>query len=660
MEGSVADLVATSSAANYKQRKLLLTRMKKKSKSNTKLATAKMIYVKEQSIMLNSSLDITRELSSMLESLLVQDYAGRTVQGEHGIVELIKTMVGDAEEQENHGKGIIQQLRDVKEMISGVGAQKSKSRAKQKQAAAAAATCQTREVDKENATAADGSGAPLHAMERAKVAVAAANAASAEMEMDSMVAQLLVSMRDSHENEGARLAAEEQTLTKEVAGLRKSISSMLREDHRGEEEKQLRRDLALRENDSIETQLFMEDWFAKVRALDDNHAQALHVHVAAADEARGVGEGELAARGAWTPDERQLFSKVFLHAEMGGMHTNRPRLMTALRTQLPDKNEEQIDAYEQHFLSCRTWSRRRKELVQNHTLCRAELLSTAGAALESFRKEQQLAQEHEREVSARAELQALLHAQLVGMRAVASENQRLVDEARAHREALAQVEQSRADIARQEEFNKKKVLIESFRAARKAADDAATARAKASAQDELERVQLEVEKSRPNVERRQRLLDEKAADVALKEQVLQEEAERRLMFLQRLADSVKPDVGSRLEDTTKAADSHGYLGAPEDHRGHISMRGFDNNKLFKDARFRLGVYLHEAGVAKSVVSKVQLLTATQASGSQLTSALPVPIMPNTQPNTQTLNAHYPQAVVRDYFPRADAPLPTIW
>lgn len=629
MEGGVADLVATSSAANYKERKLLLARMKKKSKSNTKLATAKMIYVKEQSIMLNSSLDITRELSSMLESLLVQDYAGRTVQGEHGIVELIKTMVGDAEEQENHGKGIIQQLRDVKEMISGVGAQKSKSRAKQKQAAAAA-TCQTREGDKENATAANGSGAPLHAMERAKVAVAAANAASAEMEMDSMVAQLLVSMRDSHESEGVRLAAEEQTLTKEVAGLRKSISSMLREDNRGEEEKQLRRDLALRENDSIETQLFMEGWFAKVRALDDNHAQALHVHVAAADKARGVGEEELVALGAWTPDERQLFSKVFLHAEMGGMHTNRPRLMTALRTQLPDKNEEQIDAYEQHFLSCRTWSRRRKELVQNYTLSRAELLSTAGAALESVREEQQLAQEHEREVSARAELQALLHAQLVGMRAVASENQRLVDEARAHQEALAQQEQSRAEVARQEEFDKKKVLIETFRAARKAADDAATARAKASAQDELERVQQEVEKSRPNVERRQRLLDEKAADIALKEQVLQEEAERRLMFLQRLADSVKPDVGSRLEDTTKAADSHGYLGAPEDHRGHISMRGFDNNKLFKDARFRLGVYLHEAGVAKSVVSKVQLLTATQASGSQRTSALPVPIMHNTQ------------------------------
>jgi len=123
-------------------------------------------------------------------------------------------------------------------------------------------------------------------------------------------------------------------------------------------------------------------------------------------------------------------------------------------------------------------------------------------------------------------------------------------------------------------------------------------------------VQQEVEKSRPNVERRQRLLDEKAAETALKEQVLQEEAKSRLMFLQRLADSVKPDVGSRLEDTTKAADSHSYLGAPEDHRGHISMRGFDNNQLFKDARFRLGVYLHEAGVAKSVVSKVPLLTTT--------------------------------------------------
>ncbi len=51
------------------------------------------------------------------------------------------------------------------------------------------------------------------------------------------------------------------------------------------------------------------------------------------------------------------------------------------------------------------------------------------------------------------------------------------------------------------------------------------------------------------------------------------------------------------------------------------MRGFGNEKLFKDARFRLGVYLHEAGVANSVVAK---------------------------------------AVVREWAPRPDAPLPTIW
>lgn len=38
-------------------------------------------------------------------------------------------------------------------------------------------------------------------------------------------------------------------------------------------------------------------------------------------------------------------------------------------------------------------------------------------------------------------------------------------------------------------------------------------------------------------------------------------------------------------------------------RGHIAMRGFADKALFKDARFRLGLALREAGVHQSEAAR---------------------------------------------------------
>jgi len=661
MQGGIAEIVAMSGEKDYKERKMLLARMKKKSKANTKITTAKMIYVKEQSLMVHACLDLSREVSTMLEGLVALDFAARVGGAERAssgtyddtaprkVVDLVKDIVDGVDEQDKYAKGLSAQLRQMKEVIQSVAAQKRKGKATRKTHIKTTSkpmgvavngsenpkVCgeENREngvngVDSAEVPVPDPSSAveaefpPAAPMsEGSDTSVGAGTATGrrevVEMEMDSMVAQLLVSMRASHEAEGKRLNEEEAMLTKDVGVLRSRISIMLRNDGREEQDRQLREDLAMREDDTAETHLFMEDWFSRVKAVDDEHTDALTKLATAAAAAKSCMEEKLGS--VWSDEERKTYAKVYHHAELVGYP--RARLSAALQAQLPSKSHSELDAYETHLLSARNHARRKKELIQNYTHARQELLMSAKSALHKVRCEQREALERDREAQSRAAMTEKLHKELEVLRARAAEQQSIEDDARRIREAAEAEKRAQEEEERRGEFCRKRELVAAYRAVRRSQEEAAAARVKAAAQLEAERQREEVERARPNVERRQQLLEEKAKEEARKEALLQEEAKQRALFLQQLADSVKPDVESRLDDSTAAVKAQEYGGAPEQHRGHISLRGFTDESLFRDAKFRLGVYLHEAGVAQSVVSK---------------------------------------AVVREWAPRPNAPLPTIW
>lgn len=61
-------------------------------------------------------------------------------------------------------------------------------------------------------------------------------------------------------------------------------------------------------------------------------------------------------------------------------------------------------------------------------------------------------------------------------------------------------------------------------------------------------------------------------------------------------------VESKLDHITVAADAQKYFKPDEETRGHLALNGFTDKKLFRDARFRLGLALREAGVHQSAAA----------------------------------------------------------
>ena len=54
---------------------------------------------------------------------------------------------------------------------------------------------------------------------------------------------------------------------------------------------------------------------------------------------------------------------------------------------------------------------------------------------------------------------------------------------------------------------------------------------------------------------------------------------------------------SKLDHVTVAAAAQAYVPAEEPGvRGHLPLNGFDDKRVFRDARFRLGLALREAGL----------------------------------------------------------------
>lgn len=62
------------------------------------------------------------------------------------------------------------------------------------------------------------------------------------------------------------------------------------------------------------------------------------------------------------------------------------------------------------------------------------------------------------------------------------------------------------------------------------------------------------------------------------------------------------NASSKLDHITASTESHRYFKPDEVSRGFQSLNGFTDKKVFKDARFRLGLALREAGVHQSAAA----------------------------------------------------------
>jgi hypothetical protein len=66
------------------------------------------------------------------------------------------------------------------------------------------------------------------------------------------------------------------------------------------------------------------------------------------------------------------------------------------------------------------------------------------------------------------------------------------------------------------------------------------------------------------------------------------------------------NASSKLDHITASAEAHRYCKPEEVSRGFQSLHGFTDKKVFKDARFRLGLALREAGVHQSAAARAMV------------------------------------------------------
>jgi len=609
----LANLMASSSQSDYAQRRAALNRFKKKSKDETQKTTAKVTWLHDHKRLGDVVQQGDRMLSEILGSLLTNVMSGDA--GRSVILHCIQEVV---EYQSKHGaysRGLGEQLREVNGLIHQFAA-KAKSKRKGKEednhgnrnSKLDDTDSSMKDENKENQSS------DRNETNATTNQVTLISELDAEAQAQSMIAHMLVEMRKSHNEYGDNLKKDVELLEKEVGVARRQVWTMLRGDYRAEQDKKLREDLVLQKDDTIETQLFMEDWFKRVHTLDETHNDVMAKLSIELDECKNALQPS-----GWSEEDRTTFSKIMKHAETVGH--SRARLNSTLRSQLPQMNESALHAYEQFYNSHKNIIRRKRESLKSHENARVELLSSAKLALAEFRETQRLALEREKEAERRRLLAEELRRELELMHMDAAQRQAEEDARKAEMERLQHEAEERQKAKRDAEFEQKRLLVEAFKEARQAADAADAARIQAAAEKRAREMEETIEKNRPNVERRQILLEQKRMEQEKKEELLLEEQRRRAIFLQALADSVKPDVDSRLDDTTVAVEAQKYVEQGPLHRGHMPLNGFTNSTLFKDARFRLGFYLHEAGVQGSVVAK---------------------------------------AVVQKWNPRPNAPLPTIW
>ena len=588
----LAKELTDKSTYQYASQRAKLKKFRKKNTTSRKNNSNKLIYMKEQDSM-NKTVD---NVETELQSFLI-DFMKSTLNENH-LHQVVKESTSMNEERRGYTSTLIYQLRDFKNMLqSNINYIKSNNN-----------ICnynnnESIEANKENDN---------------ENGQSTTSSTQSHMKIAATLAQVLIQMRQSHEYQGQQLIEEEFRLTSELRVDRANIWAFLREDKLDEQDKKLQQDLAMTDDDAVETHLCMESVLGGIRKIDIDHKNVLlrlQNDKDAAVSLRPVG---------WSDQDKSTFDKVYTN--LSGHGVIRSKLSETLKAQLPHKNSEEMDAYEKWWRQHKAIQNQRRDVIKNYEIIRAKAMVDAKSALATARMEADARARKEAEAAVLAAAQKELQQKLSVMYAEAAERNRQEALVAMQQEQCAALKATEAAERKKIEDDRKRALALSFKAARVAQKEADQAK---QLLEEAERARLlgeEVEKNKPKVERRRELLNERAEEKKASQLALQMQQERQLEFLQRLAESVPyidalKAATSKLDHVTAAVTAHQFTEFDEHNRGYMPLNGFTDKKLFSDARFRLGIYLREAGVVQSKVAA---------------------------------------QVVREWNPRPNAPLPTIW
>lgn len=418
---------------------------------------------------------------------------------------------------------------------------------------------------------------------------------------DSILAELLLNMRASHDSNWSTITTIENQMARLVAKSRSDLFTMLHEDRLGEQDESLLSEFRslLGEGEEEEMKILMQEWLLKVSELDDSYRESVRQRMADKLKLKLGDSG-------WEVEEHELFVKVFEKALLTGMA--RKTWVDLLQSQLigSKKSLEEISHHEDWYRSVRAAAGLSANAEAVYVQTRGELVRQAKdglkQALSQFREDRlyrERSSEHEQH---RQELLLLLG----DMRREKQERDRQLklqeDELQRQRE-----DEQISEMERQEKLRlARKQLVESYQAIRREREREEEEQRRRELAERDRRVKEELERNKEKVIQLTKEWEQSREESRRQRELrLQEDEIKRTALLMKIASQVPywqsiQEVESKLDHVTAAAKAHEYLDNNNDlGRGHMPMNGFTDSNVISDSRFRLAAALRAAGIHQS-------------------------------------------------------------
>ncbi|CAN0379396.1 unnamed protein product [Ectocarpus sp. 12 AP-2014] len=372
----------------------------------------------------------------------------------------------------------------------------------------------------------------------------------------------------------------------------------------------------------------------RLQALEAEHISTLtalrsdFLRDAAGSISAGSEEAALDQNGGWPSDRHFRFMKVIKAAKgatggavggaggyIGGSSDSSGATTKRLVAGLPGVSPAEISNHESWYRQRGVFLAKKRAETQRHARKLEELVFWGKRAFETLRDEEResaaRAIEQEERERRRKELDNLLREQ-----GKARERRDKESREREEKAVLDRVVRETEEAERKAlEDERKRSAVAQYHASlqelRARETDACEAAARAEEAERAHRVPV----NRKRVGFRQEKARQKQEERERREQEAKDLEEKRLQVLQRLAASVPyaeacANAEAKLDHITAAAAAHFDQFQPHDRsRGHCPMLGYNTGEVFKDARFRLGLYLREAGVSGCKSAHVAVMRA---------------------------------------------------
>lgn len=600
-----ADLFETLADSNnaYEERLSKLKSFKKQSKVNTKVQSHKSEWIREQGLLCTSVHKHESEIDRLMEVILMHDPSDDLI-----ISELLEVHSIYRNDRLENQKMVLSQWQELKEMLN-----ESLKSIKKSGTLPVKHNINKSIVDNNSKTLLKSENFEKNnknnKVEKEEERVFpsssrfSSSVPSAWIPALSIFADVLLQVRSSHHNSWNNLKSMEVELVDDALFDRYLIAAMLRDDRLEEQNENLKSIFLMQEEDNIDVEMFMEDWFQKIHELDTSHNKSItELHNERNQICVKLNVDSSDRNGGWIENEHDLFSKIYRRAQNDGMP--RKLLSSLLATNLPHRSQESLNAHEEWFRQVKALSNRKKDVIADYTKKRDDIIEAAKEQLHVFRESRRESLVQDARLAEHEKSRSLLHIKLDELRfaknaiqaEIALEDQKVRQLELGKMTALADMVKQEHDMKRQKAEEYKKMKIE-------LADERRRREEELLAQ-EKEIVKENIEKNRAQVELRNAQIREREEERKRKEAEQAAEEALRLEKLMKLAEQVPyweniQNAHSKLDHITASVQGHQYLKGEDLSRGFIPMFGFTDQTIIKDSRFRLITALRSAGVIQS-------------------------------------------------------------